>query len=94
VNAGLLLYLLSRRIGGGDFPRILTTFVKTCVAAAVMGVVAYYSERWLHGVFDHPTIWHRALRVVRRDRRGAGGARWDGVSAAPPGIPGGPRPAC
>ena len=63
INAGLLMYLLSRRLGGGDFRRILITFAKTCVAAAVMGVVAYYSEQWLHGVFAHPTMWHRALRV-------------------------------
>ena len=38
VNAGLLLFLIARRLGGGDFPRVFTTFLKTCVASAAMGV--------------------------------------------------------
>ena len=63
VNAGLLLYLLSRRLGGGDFPRILTTLLKTCVAAAVMGVAAYFTEAWLLAQFAEPQVWHRLLRV-------------------------------
>jgi len=64
VNAALLLYLLSKRLGGGDFARILRTFVKTAVAAAVMGVAAYYAQAWLHTVFSHPTLWHRLARVA------------------------------
>jgi putative peptidoglycan lipid II flippase len=62
-NAGLLLYLLSKRLGGVDFPRILVTFAKTCVAAAVMGVAAYYAEVWLHGIFGQPAFLHRLIRV-------------------------------
>jgi putative peptidoglycan lipid II flippase len=63
VNAGLLLILLSRRLGGGDAARITRTFIKTCVAAAVMGVAAYYAQDWLHGVFSEASRWHRAIRV-------------------------------
>jgi putative peptidoglycan lipid II flippase len=63
VNAGLLLYLLSRRLGGGDFPRILRTFVKTSIAAAVMGVAAYYAQAWLHTVFAAPHLTDRLIRV-------------------------------
>jgi putative peptidoglycan lipid II flippase len=63
LNAGLLMYLLSRRLGGGDFPRILVTFAKTCVAAAAMGVAAYYAEVWLHGIFSQPAFLHRLIRV-------------------------------
>ena len=63
LNAGLLLFLLSKRLGGVDFPRILVTFAKTCVAAAVMGVAAYYAEVWLHGIFGQPAFLHRLIRV-------------------------------
>ncbi len=63
VNAGLLLYLLSKRLGGGDFPRILRTLVKTSVAAAAMGVAAYYAQAWLQTVFTEPHTVHRLVRV-------------------------------
>jgi len=63
VNAGLLLFLLSRRLGSGDFPRILRTFVKTSIAAAAMGVAAYYSQAWLQSVFSGPFFWNRLIRV-------------------------------
>jgi len=63
VNAGLLMFLISRRLGGGDFTRVSTTFVKTCVASAAMAVAAYYSHRWLKSVFPDPSDLHRALSV-------------------------------
>jgi putative peptidoglycan lipid II flippase len=62
-NAGLLMYLLSKRLGGIDFPRIAVTFAKTCVAAALMGVAAYYAEAWLHGIFSQPAFLYRLIRV-------------------------------
>lgn len=64
VNAGLLYYLLSRRLGGADAARILRTFVKTCLAAAAMGVAAYYTEAWLHTHMSDASIWLRLTRVV------------------------------
>jgi putative peptidoglycan lipid II flippase len=63
LNAGLLLFLLSRRLGGGDFARIMTTIVKTSVAAAVMGAAAYYTQAWLQTIFVEPVVWHRLVRV-------------------------------
>jgi putative peptidoglycan lipid II flippase len=64
VNAVLLVFLLARRLGGGDGARIGRTFAKTCLAAAVMGVAAYYSQQWLHGVFNDFSLWHRVIRVA------------------------------
>jgi putative peptidoglycan lipid II flippase len=64
VNAGLLLYLLSKRLGGGDFPRVLRTLVKTSVAAALMGVAVYFTQAWLQTVFTEPHLTHRLIRVV------------------------------
>jgi len=49
INAGLLLVLLSRRIGGVDARRVGGLFLKILVASSAMGVAAYASEAWLHG---------------------------------------------
>ena len=64
INAGLLLYLLSRRIGGIDRPRVLQTFAKISVAAAAMGAAAWAGEAWLHGVLPAPTLLARLARVI------------------------------
>jgi len=63
VNALILLVLLSRRLNGLDASRVLTTVVKTLIASAVMGVVAYYTERVLHGMLPDSNFLHRFLRV-------------------------------
>jgi putative peptidoglycan lipid II flippase len=63
VNAVVLLVLLSRRLNGLDSARVVTTIVKTLVASAVMGVVAYYTERALHGLLPDPRFVHRSVRV-------------------------------
>jgi putative peptidoglycan lipid II flippase len=63
INAGLLLFMLSRRLGGGDFGRMAVTFAKTCVAAALMGLAAYYSEAWLQTHFADRSLTHRLIRV-------------------------------
>jgi putative peptidoglycan lipid II flippase len=47
VNAGLLMLLLGRRIGGIDGARVLVTFLKIAAASAVMGAAAYYAHEWL-----------------------------------------------
>jgi putative peptidoglycan lipid II flippase len=63
VNAGLLLYLLSRRLGGLDGLRVTRAFVKILIASAVMGAAAYYTERWLHGLWPDPWWLPRIVRV-------------------------------
>ena len=63
VNAGLLLYLLSRRIGGIDGARVRSRSLKILVASAVMGVAAFYSEAWLHGLLPDPRWLPRLIRV-------------------------------
>jgi putative peptidoglycan lipid II flippase len=47
LNAGLLLYLLSRRIGGLEGARIFWAMVKITVASAVMAAAAYWANVWL-----------------------------------------------
>jgi putative peptidoglycan lipid II flippase len=64
VNAGLLLALLSHRLGGGDFPRILRTFVKSCIASAAMGIAAHYSHVWLRSMLPQPHDLQRAVCVA------------------------------
>jgi putative peptidoglycan lipid II flippase len=44
VNAGLLMLLLSRRIGGVDGRRVFETFAKIGAASLVMGAAAYWVE--------------------------------------------------
>jgi len=63
-NAGILMLLLARRIGGGDFARIGRTFAKISIASAVMGIAAYYTEAWLHGIFAAPHWVPRLIRVA------------------------------
>jgi putative peptidoglycan lipid II flippase len=63
VNAALLLWLMSRRIGGLDGARIWRAFVKIAVASLVMAAAAYWTEAWLHAQFPDPTLLFRAVRV-------------------------------
>jgi len=73
VNAGLLLILLSRRMGGVDAHRVLASFVKIGMASLFMGLVAFLVENWLHTRFDEPTLVGRSIRV--------GGAIGAGIAA-------------
>ncbi len=63
VNAGLLIYLLSKRLGGLEGGRVTQAFVKILVASAVMGAAAYYTEAWLHTLLPDPWWLPRAIRV-------------------------------
>ena len=63
VNAGLLLYLLSRRLGGLEGGRVTRAFLKILVASAVMGVAAFYTEAWLHRLLPDPWWLPRVIRV-------------------------------
>jgi putative peptidoglycan lipid II flippase len=64
LNAAALLWLLSRRLGGGDFPRIGVTFAKSVAASAAMGAAAWWTHGWLVEVVPDPSFWSRLLRVV------------------------------
>ena len=61
-NAGMLLYLLDRRLEGLDGRRIFAAFVKILVASTVMGVVAWLTEAWLR-IAVPGVEWH--AKIIR-----------------------------
>jgi putative peptidoglycan lipid II flippase len=63
VNASLLMFILSRRIGGLEAARVSRSFAKIAVASVLMAVAAYYAEAWLHRLAPAPSIWMRSVRV-------------------------------
>ena len=63
INAATLLVLLSRRIGGVDGTRVLVSFIKICVASAVMAAAAFWIEASLHYYWSGPSFIARLLRV-------------------------------
>jgi putative peptidoglycan lipid II flippase len=63
INAGLLLILLSRRMGGLEGSRIAVSFAKIAFASALMGTVAYVSDQWLRDVLPGSGVMIRLVRV-------------------------------
>lgn len=63
LNAGLLLVLLSRRIGGVDAPRIWWSLIKIGVASLVMAAAAYGTDGWLRASIPGGGELVRAARV-------------------------------
>ncbi len=63
INAGLLLILLGRRIGGVDGSRIALSFVKIVAASALMGVAGHFSEQWLRELLPGDALMTRLVRV-------------------------------
>jgi putative peptidoglycan lipid II flippase len=63
INAGLLLYLLSRRISGVDARRVGVTLLKVAIASAVMGLATYYADVELARLLPSPSQMSRILRV-------------------------------
>jgi putative peptidoglycan lipid II flippase len=63
VNASIQLVLLRRELGSIQAGLIALTFVKTTVAALVMGAAAWYTEWWLRTAWPGETIGLQALRV-------------------------------
>lgn len=63
VNAAVLLWLLRARLGGIDGSRLTTAFTKISVASLIMGVAAWGTERWLHGIVPGTHWVPRGLRV-------------------------------
>lgn len=64
VNAGLLMYLLAKRIGGIESAAIVVTFGKITVASAIMGLAAYYGHAWLLSIFTEATQLQSLIRVL------------------------------
>jgi len=63
VNAAALLYLLQRRLGGLEGPRIAMAFVKISVASALMAWAAFGTEQWLATTWPGLGVWHQATRL-------------------------------
>lgn len=63
VNAGLLLLLLRKRIGGIDGRRVATVFLKILVASAIMGVAAYAAQSEIQHLL--PTVLLGRAEVPR-----------------------------
>ncbi len=64
VNAGTLLALLRRRLGGLDERRVVTALMKILVASGVMGIAAATTEASLHAWLPGLGLLPRALRVT------------------------------
>ncbi len=63
INAGILLLLLRTRLSGLEGSRMVVTLAKISIASAVMGYVAYTTERLLHVPFPADSIAVQAFRV-------------------------------
>lgn len=62
-NAGILFWLLRRRLGGLDDARVATALVKIVVASLVMAAAAWSVEHELAIVWAGDEPWRRAIRV-------------------------------
>ncbi len=63
LNAGVLLWLLSARLGGLEGGRLLKAFIKIASASVLMAVAAYYAERLLHVPFGGRDVTAQGIRV-------------------------------
>jgi len=64
LNAGLLLYFLSQRLGGLDGAHIWRTLGKIVVASLIMAVAVYFVQGWLHALLPSPTILPGLVRIL------------------------------
>jgi putative peptidoglycan lipid II flippase len=64
LNAGLLLLLLRKRLGGLDARRVGTTFLKIGVASLIMALGAAYTELWLRDALPGSRVLLRSVRVA------------------------------
>jgi putative peptidoglycan lipid II flippase len=64
LNAGLLMILLSRRVGGVDGSRVFGAFFKIALASVVMGAVAYWTELRLSSMTGDGSDIARAIPVA------------------------------
>lgn len=64
INASLLFFLLSRRIGGLDGGHIARVSLKILLASAVMGAAAYFAEGELHKLLPAISTFAKLIRVI------------------------------
>jgi putative peptidoglycan lipid II flippase len=64
VNAGTLLWLLRRRLGGLEGRRIAVAFSKIACASIVMGAVANLTVAWLSSHLPHDGSFWRAVTLA------------------------------
>lgn len=79
INAGLLLVLLGRRIGGVDGSRMVQSFAKILAASVLMGVAGFFAESWLRAILPGDTVVIRAARVgttIAASLAALAGAAW------------------
>jgi putative peptidoglycan lipid II flippase len=71
-NAGLLFWMLRRRLGGLDDRRVLTALAKILVASGIMAAVAWGIEHELAIRWAGDEAWRRAIRVTLAISAGLG----------------------
>ena len=64
INAGMLLFLLSHRIGGIETRRVMISLAKILVASLLMAAVSWWVQEALHVRYPAPVMPHRLLRVL------------------------------
>ena len=62
-NAGVLIFLLRRRLGGLDIDRLMVAFVKVAVAAALMGTVTLWVHETMLNIWPHTDTLARIVQV-------------------------------
>jgi putative peptidoglycan lipid II flippase len=62
-NAGTLLWLLRRRLGGLEGRRVLIAFAKIAAASAAMGLAARFTAYWLATIIPPAHFISRALHL-------------------------------
>src|SRR5262249_36441017 len=62
-NAGVLLWLLERRLGGLEGGRIAVAFAKILAASLAMGIAAAYTSSWLTVLFPGTQTLLKSVRV-------------------------------
>ena len=63
-NAGMLLWLLRRRLGGLEERRVLIAFVKISAASVVMGAAAVFASSWLASLMPPTNTLSRAIQLA------------------------------
>ena len=63
-NAGALLWLLRRRLGGLDERRVFIAFMKILAASIAMGAAARLAASWLATVLPSTHLIGRAVQVA------------------------------
>lgn len=63
-NAAALLYLLRQSLRGLELGHVVSTLVRTLVAASAMAAAAWWSERWLTAIAPGHSVVIQSLRLA------------------------------